>query len=122
MEERQLAEQIAQILYDKKAHDIITLDVSRLTVICDWMVIATGRTSTQVKALADEVDEKMAEAGIALRRIEGVNEGRWIVMDYGTILVHIFHTEERAYYNLERLWSEGDNRLEMSFDKYKDED
>ena len=81
------------------------------------MIIASGRTAAQVKALADEVDEKMAEAGWNLRRSEGATEGRWIVMDYGSILVHIFHQEERAYYNLERLWEDGSNRLVLPFDQ-----
>lgn len=70
-----------------------------------------------VKALADEVDERMAKEGLALRRMEGQGEGRWIVMDYGHILVQLFHQEERAYYNLERLWEDGTNRLVLPFDQ-----
>ena len=104
MTESALVQSIGSWLYDKKARDIIALKVAHLTVITDYMVIASGRNVTQVKALADEVDEKMAEAGWILRRSEGGTEGRWIVMDYGSILVHIFNQEERTYYNLERLW------------------
>ena len=74
------------------------------TIIADWFVIASGRSTTQVKALCDELEEKTAEKGMIARRKEGYQEGRWIVMDYGTILVHIFHPEEREYYKLERLW------------------
>ena len=117
MTDNALAQAIGSWLYDKKAKDIIALNVSHLTVITDYMVIASGRTTTQVKALADEVDEKMAEAGWNLRRSEGAAEGRWIVMDYGSILVHIFHQEDRAYYNLERLWEDGSNRLILPFDQ-----
>lgn len=121
MTERALAQAIGTWLYNKKAQDIISLQVSHLTVIADYMVIASGRTPAQVKALADEVDEKMAEAGWILRRSEGAAEGRWIVMDYGTILVHIFHRDERAYYNLERLWEDGSNRLPLPFDQTAEE-
>ena len=115
-----LAQQVASILYEKKARDIIALNVSHLTVITDYMVIATGRTATQVKALADEVDDRLAQQGVNLRRCEGATEGRWIVMDYGTVLVHLFHQEERAYYNLERLWEDGSNRLMLPFDQTED--
>lgn len=117
MQDNALAQEIAQVLYDKKARDIIALNVSGLTVICDWMVIASGRNANQVKAMADEVDDRMAQRGLTLRRMEGQNEGRWIVMDYGFILVHLFHQEERAYYNLERLWEDGGNRLPLPFDQ-----
>lgn len=112
-----LAQEVAQVLYDKKGRDIIALDVSKLTVICDYMVIATGRSANQVKAMADDVDDRMAQLGVALRRIEGAGDGRWIVMDYGHIMVHIFHLEEREYYNLERLWEDGTNRLVLPFDQ-----
>lgn len=81
------------------------------------MLIAAGRTVNQVKALADDVDERMAELGVPIRRREGQNEGRWIILDYGFMLVHIFHTEEYEYYNLERLWTDGSNRLVLPFDQ-----
>lgn len=117
MQDNAIVQEIAQVIYDKKGRDIIALDVQGLTVICDYMVIATGRSASQVKALADEVDEHMAQQGLDLRRTEGQNEGRWIIMDYGSILVHIFHQEDRAYYNLERLWEDGTNRLPLPFDQ-----
>lgn len=122
MQTNAVVQKIAQALYDKKAKDIIALDVRNLTIICDYMVIATGRSATQVKALADEVDDQMAQMGLAPRRTEGAAEGRWVVMDYGDILVHIFHLEERAYYNLERLWEDGQNRLPLPFDQTVDLD
>lgn len=122
MQTNAVVQKIAQTLYDKKAKDIIALDVRNLTIICDYMVIATGRSATQVKALADEVDDQMAQMGLAPRRTEGAAEGRWVVMDYGDILVHIFHLEERAYYNLERLWEDGQNRLPLPFDQTVDLD
>ena len=121
MTETALAQSIATWLYEKKAYDVIALKVDHLTVIADYMVIATGRNMTQVKSLADEIDEKMAEAGCNLRRMEGQTEGRWVVMDYGNILVHIFHQEERTYYNLERLWEDGSNRLILPFDQTEED-
>ncbi|MDD6050454.1 MAG: ribosome silencing factor [Clostridiales bacterium] len=112
-----ITQEIAQTLYKNKANNILALDVRELTVICDYMVIASGRNANQVKALSDDVDERMAELGLTLRRSEGANEGRWIILDYGHIMVHIFHQEERQFYNLERLWEDGNNRLVLPFDQ-----
>lgn len=117
MENNGLALRIAKILYDKKALDITVLHVGHLTVITDYMVIASGRSSLQVKALADDVDDALAEEGVALRAREGQGEGRWIVLDYGTVLVHIFHPEDRQFYHLERLWEDGQNRIALPFEE-----
>ena len=115
MENNGLALRIARILYDKKASDITVLRVSHLTVITDYMVIATGRSALQVKALADDVDDALAMEGVALRAKEGQQEGQWIVLDYGTVLVHIFHPEARKFYHLERLWADGENKVPLPF-------
>ena len=115
MENNGLAQRIAHILYDKKALDIIVLNVAHLTVITDYMEIATGRSALHVKSLADDVDDALAMDGIALRAREGQGEGRWIVLDYGTVLVHIFHPEDRQFYHLERLWEDGTNRIPLPF-------
>ena len=116
MQDLEYVQLIARTMCDKKGVDIVALDVSKLTVVCDYMVICTGRNALLTQAIAREVDDRLAEAGLALRRSEGRNEGRWIVLDYGHIIVHVFHTEERAYYNLERLWEDGTNRLPLSLD------
>lgn len=115
MDKMNLALKVAKILYDKKAVDIKVLDVSQMTVITDYMVIASGRSSLQVKALADEVDDQLAMEGVALRAKEGNAEGRWIVLDYSTVLVHIFHPEDRQFYHLERLWEDGKNQVLLPF-------
>lgn len=117
MELIDMTQHISSILYEKKAQDIIALSVAHMTVLADYMVIASGRSSLQVKALADEVDERMSKQGLHPRRKEGHNEGRWIVIDYGAIIVHLFHQEEREYYHLERLWEDGSNRLVLPFDQ-----
>ena len=98
---------------DKVGGGILVLEIAHLTVIADCMVIGNGRSMVQVKALADEVEEKLAERGVAPLRREGYAEGRWIVLDYGTVLVHIFHEQEREYYHLERLWMDGSNSVPL---------
>ena len=114
-EERALALRAAEILYNKKALDVVALDVSHMTVITEYMVICTGRTAQQVHALCEDVEDGLAEEGILPKKKEGQNEGRWAILDYGHVLVHVFHPEERQYYRLERLWDEGTNRLDLPF-------
>ena len=104
---------IATALQDKRAEEVLVLSIEHLTVIAEYMVIANGKSMAQVKALADIVEEKLQEQGIMLHRREGYAEGRWIVLDYGNILVHIFHEQEREYYHLERLWMDGSNNIEI---------
>ena len=117
MEDQELTLRLAKLLYEKKATDIVVLKVGHLTVLCDYMLIATGRTANQVTALADAVDDLAAEQGLRLRRSEGRNEGRWAVLDYGHLMVHLFHRDERAYYGLDRLWNDGTNALDLPFDQ-----
>ncbi len=113
----ELVTKIATILYEKKAQQIVALDVSSLTVITDIMLIASGRSTLQVKTLAEEVDNRLAEAGILPARKEGHQDGRWIVLDYGTVLVHLFHTEEREFYRLDKLWEHDQNRIPLPFEE-----
>ncbi|MDR0396519.1 MAG: ribosome silencing factor [Oscillospiraceae bacterium] len=108
-----LTQRIARHLSDKRAEDILALDVSRLTIIADTMVIASARSALAVRALYDSLTETLEEDGIAPRRKEGAAEGRWIVADFGHVILHLFHEQERAYYNLERLWSDGSNKIEL---------
>lgn len=101
---RRQAMMICDALYNKKAQDIMAIHVGDRTIIADWFVVCSGRATAQVKALCDEIEEKAEGMGLSVRRIEGYSEGRWIVIDFGSILVHIFYPEEREYYNMERLW------------------
>lgn len=117
---RELAQKIATILYEKKAQNIVALDVTDLTVITDAMVIASGRNALQVKALAEDVEQRLSQLGYEPARREGQQEGRWVVLDYGTVLVHIFHTEERDFYRLDRLWERDGNRIPLPFDSDED--
>lgn len=111
----EIVEKITKTLYDKKALDIVALDVKGLTVITDYMIIASGRSSMQVKTLADEVEERMTEFGVEPIRKEGQQDGRWVVLDYGEALVHIFHPQEREFYRLDKLWEADQNRVALPF-------
>ncbi len=116
MQERELALKVAQILYDRKAHDILVLKVDHLTVLTDYMVLANGNNALQTRALMEHVDAELSALGLEPHRVEGQNEGRWIVMDYSSVILHIFHPEDRAFYRLERLWSDGNNRVALPTD------
>ena len=117
MELMETVHRAAAALYDKKAQDILALDVSKLTVITDAMVIASGRNVLQVKALADEVEDKLAQAGVPLLRKDGHQDARWVVLDFGTVLVHVFHTQERDFYRLDKLWEHDHNRIPLPFEE-----
>ena len=106
-EERANVMKLLEVLDNKKALDIIAIDVADKTIVADWFVICSGSSVIQTKAICDEVLEKYEEAGLTLRRKEGYTEGRWIVLDFGYVLLHIFYPEEREYYNIERLWTDG---------------
>ena len=110
-----LVKKITNTLYNKKASDIVALDVQKMTVITDYMVIASGRSSLQVKNLADDLIDRLSEDGINPLRKDGESEARWIVLDYGHVLVHIFHYEDREFYRLDKLWEQEDNIIPLSF-------
>ncbi|MEA4963118.1 ribosome silencing factor [Lutispora sp.] len=101
---RAKVDEVIQILQDKKAKDIKVLDIHELSALSDYFVIATGTSTTHVQALCDNVEEKMGEAGYTMHHKEGFRSGRWILLDYYDVVIHIFYEEERKFYNLERLW------------------
>ena len=105
---------ILETLYDQKARNILAIPVGDKTVLADWFIVCSGRATPQVKALCDELEDKAAGFGLTLRRREGYAEARWIVLDYGDILVHIFHPEERQYYNMEHLWDTDNGTIRYS--------
>lgn len=108
MEPLQLATQIAKALDAKKATDVKVLKVHDLTVMADYFVIASGNSSTQVRALADEVEFKLAEQGVRPTQKEGEKSRGWIVLDYGSVIAHVFYPEDREFYALERLWADAE--------------
>lgn len=103
---QQLAVVAAQAAADKKAQDIVLLDVSDRLVITDCFLIASAANERQVQAIVDNVEEKMRGAGVKPVRREGAREGRWVLLDYVDVVVHVQHNEERSYYGLERLWKD----------------
>lgn len=103
---RQITTEAAKAAEDKKAKDIVILDIADISIVTDYFIICSGNSATQVKAIAENIEEKLEEKGIKLQRKEGIREGRWILLDYGDLVVHIFQEEERNYYNLERLWGD----------------
>ena len=97
----------AEAASDKKAERIVVLDVSEQLVITDFFLICSGNTPRQVRTIADEVERRLAEAhGIKPFRREGEREARWVLLDYVDFVVHVFHTDDREYYDLERLWAD----------------
>ena len=97
----------AEILDEKLGHNIKVIEITDVSSLADYMVIANGNSSTQVKALADEVEYKLDEMGISVSHIEGYRSNSWILLDYVDVIVHIFDKEARDFYDLERLWQDG---------------
>ena len=106
---RVLADLAIKVAGDKKAYDIKVLDISKISVIADFFILCSGRSSVNVQAIAGGIIDKIKDDfnGLSPRK-EGVREGRWILLDYGDVVIHVFQEEERQYYNLERLWSDAD--------------
>lgn len=102
----QLAQLAAQLLEDRKGRDVRVLDLRSLTPVTDYFVIATANNPIQARAMADYVEEKLGELGVDRHHVEGYQSGRWILLDYGSVVIHVFNPEEREFYNLERLWGD----------------
>ncbi len=107
--EKGLEYTIAEILDSKKAGDITIVNVGHLTVIAEKFVICSATSNLQVRSLRDEVEEQLKKRGINMIRNDGDRDSRWVVLDYGHVIVHIFHHQEREFYNIERLWADGSN-------------
>ncbi|MDQ0090263.1 ribosome-associated protein [Paenibacillus anaericanus] len=91
---------------DKKAMNIVALDLQGISLIADYFVVCHGNSDTQVQAIATEIRKRVHESGSVIRGIEGMDSARWVLMDLGDVVVHIFHRDEREFYNIERLWSD----------------
>ena len=105
-----LAEEVCKALADKLGKDIVALYVREKTDLCDYFIIASGSSAPQIRAMGERVEE-LVEKNLAVvpTRTEGVRDGRWAVVDYGDVIVHIFNDETRLFYHLERLWTDGGN-------------
>ncbi len=107
---KQLAISVCKALADKRGKDIVALYVREKTDLCDYFIIASGSNAPQIKALGERVEELVErDLGVLPTRTEGVRDGRWAVVDYGDVIVHIFNDETRLFYHLERLWTDGEN-------------
>lgn len=110
-----LISKIAEFAREGNATDIVVLDLRGLTILADYFVIASGRSTIQVKSIAERIEDELLEYGEKPLRREGFNEGRWIILDYSGIMIHIFRQEERELYQLERLWGDAPTvRVETS--------
>ena len=109
MDAKTFAEKVCKVLDSHKAEDIVVIDVKGKTDIADYFVVAGGRSMTHTRSLVEHVDEAMEKEGFAPIRSEGVREGRWVVLDYGDVIVHIFNDETRLFYHLESLWGDEKN-------------
>lgn len=96
-----------EALEDKKAEDIRVIDISEVSVIADYFIIAGGNNRSQIQALCDNVEEKLGRAGTPVRQIEGYDTANWILLDFGDVIIHIFDRENRLLYDLERIWRDG---------------
>ena len=103
---KELAEAIAEILDNKKGNDVKVIEVGDKTIIADYFVLANGNTNTHVRALADEVEYKLSLAGVEPMRAEGRDGNNWRVLDYSSVLVHVFDREAREFYNLDKLYTD----------------
>ena len=103
-----ILQQCIEFAQEKMGRDIISLKLQGLTVICDYFLLVTATNTRQAQSICVNIEEKMKEAGNPPLRIEGYREGKWILLDFGSVVVHIFLAEEREYYNLERLWGDAE--------------
>lgn len=107
MEPIQMTEKIVRTLDSKKAMDITAIKIEELTTISDYFVIASAGSTTQLKALSDEVEYQLEKEGVVCGHREGFESASWILLDYGSVIVHLFLKDSRAFYSLERLWNDG---------------
>lgn len=105
------AKQMAKLAYkaldDKKGEDIKVIDISQISVLADYFIIANGTNANQVNALVDSVEEELSKAGYDVKQREGYGLGNWVLLDFGDIIVHVFDKENRLFYDLERIWGDG---------------
>jgi ribosome-associated protein len=98
---------IIGLLDSKKAVDITCIEIKDISILGDYFIICSGNSTTHIKSLADEIIKKLKKSGVNCLKKEGYDSARWILVDYGDVVVHIFHKEDRKFYNLERIWADG---------------
>lgn len=111
---REMTKVAVAAMSEKKGENISIIDISEVSVIADYFVIVSADNIRQVQSIADEVEQKMAKAGFLLKQQEGYQTSGWILQDYNDIIVHIFNQEERLFFDIERIWSDGKKILDIS--------
>lgn len=111
MESREKTKLIYNSLDEKMAVDISIIDISNISILADYFIIAGGKNKTHIQTLADSVNEDLEKLGENPKQIEGYNTANWILMDYGDVIVHVFSEEDRLFYDLEKIWSDGKSIL-----------
>lgn len=107
MNSKEIAKLAITALEDKKAEDIKVIDISEVSVIADYFIIANGTNRSQIQALSDNVEEMLGKAGVHLRQIEGYDNANWVLLDFQDVIIHVFDKENRLFYDLERIWRDG---------------
>ena len=107
MTSKEMTKLAINALEDKKAEDIRIIDISEVSVLADYFIIASGSNRSQVQALSDNVEETLGRAGSPAKQVEGYDTANWILLDFGDIIVHVFDNENRLFYDLERIWRDG---------------
>lgn len=106
-ESKEMAMLAYSAIEDKKGEDIQVIEIGSISIIADYFIISNGTNASQVQAIVDNVDEKLSASGYEPKRIEGIRNSSWVLMDYGDIIVHVFSAEDRLFYDLERIWKDG---------------
>ena len=104
---KEMAKKAIEALEEKKAEDIRVIDISEVSVIADYFIIANGNNRNQIQALSDAVEEKLGRSGYLMKQKEGYDSANWVLLDFGDIIIHIFDRDNRLFYDLERIWLDG---------------
>lgn len=115
-----MARKIADLMLSKKAHNIVIMDLKKLTSVTDFFIVCTGDSDTHVKAIADAIRDGMEKIGEPVWHFEGYQALRWVVLDFVDVVAHVFYKDERSFYNLDRLWGDA-KRIEVTEDKIEKE-
>ena len=107
MNSNEIAKLAITALEDKKAEDIKIIDISEVSVIADYFIIANGTNRNQIQTLSDHVEETLGRAGVGLKQVEGYDNANWVLLDFRDVIIHIFDKENRLFYDLERIWRDG---------------
>ena len=110
---KKMAKMAVDALEDRKGEEVHVIDISDISTLADYFIIASGTNINQVQALADNVQEVLGRAGHMTKNVEGYDSGKWILLDFGDIIVHVFDSENRLFYDLERIWRDG-KRIEVN--------